>query len=295
MPATDPVRVTLAELIALNAAQPLPLGGRATTGAGHGGRISAVPGRGMEYAESRHYEPGDDPRTLDWRVTARTGRTHTKLFREERERPVLLWVDYRPGMFFATRGAYKAVLAARAAALLAWSARQHGDRVGGAVFGGGERQEVRPALGTRPVLQLLRLLASPPQTPIAAPLDGALERLGRGVRPGSLIFCLSDFRGLGERGEGELCRLARHSDIRLVLFADPLERELPPPGLYPVGDARRQWTLDSGDRRLAADYRQRFAARLQRLQALRRPRLQLLACATTDDPAALLRRALAGG
>ncbi|MEQ8659878.1 MAG: DUF58 domain-containing protein, partial [Gammaproteobacteria bacterium] len=79
----------------------------------HSGQyLSRLRGRGMEYDESRPYQPGDDIRQIDWRVTARTGRPHTKLFREERERPVFLCVDYRHGMFFATQGVFKSVQAA---------------------------------------------------------------------------------------------------------------------------------------------------------------------------------------
>ena len=99
-----------------------------------GAYLSALRGRGMEYDESRPYQAGDDIRTLDWLVTARTGKPHTKLFREERERPVIVAVDYRPAMFFATQGSFKSVQAARCAALLAWRAAQQGDRLGGFIF-----------------------------------------------------------------------------------------------------------------------------------------------------------------
>ena len=94
-------------------------------------------GRGMSFAEVRPYQAGDDIRCIDWRVTARTGKTHTKVYREERERPVLLWVDYRKPMFFGTRNSFKSVVAAKTAALLAWSTAQHGDRLGG--LDGGKR------------------------------------------------------------------------------------------------------------------------------------------------------------
>ena len=88
----------------------------------------------MEFDESRLYQPGDDIRNMDWRVTARTGKPHTKLFREERERPVFVWVDYRAPMFFATQGVFKSVFVARMAALIAWNAVQQGDRIGGLIF-----------------------------------------------------------------------------------------------------------------------------------------------------------------
>jgi uncharacterized protein (DUF58 family) len=102
----------------------------AKTAAGDGQYRTRFRGRGMEFAEVRAYQPGDDVRSIDWRVTARRGKAHTKLFHEERERPVLVAVDYRTPMFFATRGCFKAVQVSRLAALLAWQALGRGDRIG---------------------------------------------------------------------------------------------------------------------------------------------------------------------
>ena len=96
-----------------------------------GANLSVFQGRGMEFDESRSYQPGDDARTIDWRLTARTGAMHTKLFHEERERPVQLLVDLRSGMQFGTRKQFKSVLGATIAAKLAWTAIDGGDRVGG--------------------------------------------------------------------------------------------------------------------------------------------------------------------
>jgi len=88
---------------------------------------SRVRGRGMDFSEVRQYEPGDDVRTIDWRVTARTGKAHTKLFQEEKERPVMILTDQSHGMFFGSVFAFKSVIAAQAAALIAWSALSQGD------------------------------------------------------------------------------------------------------------------------------------------------------------------------
>ncbi len=95
-----------------------------------GNRQSRFRGRGIDFQESRNYQPGDDIRTMDWRVTARTGRPHTKVFQEERERPIIIVIDCNPSMFFGTRVAFKAVIAARLAALIAWAAIRNGDRIG---------------------------------------------------------------------------------------------------------------------------------------------------------------------
>jgi uncharacterized protein (DUF58 family) len=166
--------------------------------------LSRFKGRGMEFAESRPYQPGDDVRNLHWRVMARTGKPFTKLFREERERPVFVWVDLRRRMFFGTRRAYKSVVAARAAALIAWAASRHGDRIGGVLFSDGSHEEIKPARGKAAVLYLIRRLAEHPawDDRDGSHDDGersmrdAMIRLRRVVRPGSLVFLLSDFANL---------------------------------------------------------------------------------------------------
>ncbi|MDH5485082.1 MAG: DUF58 domain-containing protein, partial [Gammaproteobacteria bacterium] len=133
--ADDVTRVRQSTLIGLyRDAQKLPLKPSKIRAHMAGSFLSAFKGRGMEFDESRPYQPGDDIRALDWKVIARTSKPFTKVFREERERPVLLMVDYRRPMFFGTRNAFKSVLAAKAAALLAWSCAQHGDRLGGLIF-----------------------------------------------------------------------------------------------------------------------------------------------------------------
>jgi len=115
-------------------------------------------GRGLDFAESRVYQPGDDVRNMDWNVTARTGQAHTKLFVEEREKPTYLLVDLNPGMWFATRGMFKSMLATRLAVLLAWCAVASNDRVGGIVTAGSWHREIKPLPGRRGVMALIRNL-----------------------------------------------------------------------------------------------------------------------------------------
>ena len=125
-----------------------------------GGYVSRFKGRGMEFDEARLYQPGDDIRSIDWLVTARTGKTHTKVFREERERPVFISVDNRPAMHFATRGVFKSVQAAKIAALLAWVAQHKGDRIGGQIYTDSACQEVKPQNGKHAVLRFLNTLTN---------------------------------------------------------------------------------------------------------------------------------------
>ena len=124
-----------------------------------GAYVSRFRGRGMEFDESRPYQPGDDPRSIDWRVTARSTTAYTKLFREERERPVLVAVDLRSNMHFATQGCFKSVNASRAAALIAWAAHHRGDRLGGLIFGDTSHRELKPRLGRRSALRFVHELA----------------------------------------------------------------------------------------------------------------------------------------
>jgi len=240
-----------------------------------GTRLSGFMPRGMDFEEHRAYQPGDEARTIDWRVTARTGRLHVRLYREERERPVLLAVDVRPPMWFGTRGCYKSVLAARAAALCAWSAASNGDRVGGLTFGLRRHTEVRPAGGPRGVLKLLQALeaAGPPEPGSAAeePAHG-LQRLLRTTRPGSLVAVFSDFRGVGQPEADLLRRLARHAELIIGFVHDPLESELPPAGLYPLADGAggAPLVIDTGGRQKRERWKQAFEQRRQELLELAR-------------------------
>lgn len=234
---------------------------------------SARKGRGMEYSESRPYAVGDDIRSLDWRVMARTGKPHTKLFREERERPVLFWVDFRASMFFATRGRYKSVLAAQLATILAWAAAGNSDRVGGLVFSDGVHHEFKPRRGKRGVLRMIRALVDqhrPPERHLDDPLllSQSLLRLRRVVKPGSLVYLISDFRGLDDNARTQLLQIGRRAEVVILFINDPLERELPPGGRYRISDGEHERVLDTADRRLLHEHHQQFVERLTLLRQI---------------------------
>lgn len=288
------IRPTLDELIGLSQPAAGIALARPTAKALQSGQyLARFKGRGMEFDETRLYTPGDDVRSLDWRVTARTGKAHTKLFREERERPVFLSVDYRASMFFATRGMYKSAMAARLAALIAWSARRHDDRIGGQIFSEAGSTELKPDHGQAAVLRLLKVLVqqSQPATgnPPALALEEALIHLPRHARPGSLVFIFSDFRELTPAGEAAISRLSRHCDGILVMISDPLEQHLPP-GWHRYGDGVTE-RLVHGDRRTQADYAGQFQARQDQVKTLaRRHSLRFVACSTAEPPLTVLTR-----
>ncbi len=155
----SPVSVSQAGLIRLSApARAIALDVLRVNSLQTGAYVSHFRGRGMEFDESRPYQPGDDPRSIDWRVTARSTTAYTKLFREERERPVLVCVDLRSNMHFATRGCFKSVNASRAAALISWAAHHRGDRLGGLIFGDTTHRELKPRLGRRAALRFVHEL-----------------------------------------------------------------------------------------------------------------------------------------
>lgn len=286
------VRVSSQSLIALRQqAESIPLKAIKILAPNSGAYLSPFKGRGMDFEESRMYQPGDDIRNIDWRVTARSGDTHTKVFREERERAVLMWVDLRRPMLFATQGAFKAVQAARAAALLAWSAIQQGDRLGGLIFSEQHHEELRPQRGDRAVLHFIKKLAHHAawQTSenIGAQNDSVVQslvRLRRVTRPGSLVILLSDFQNLDSQAESHLIQLSHHNDVLLLFFHDPLESQLPTGGLYPISDGQNIRLLNTGDAGVCRAHQKKFAQHREYLQTLsRRHGMFFMECATTDS------------
>lgn len=256
-----------------------------------GGFVSRFKGRGMEFDEARLYQPGDDIRSIDWRVTARTGKTHTKIFREERERPVFISVDNRPAMHFATRGVFKSVQAAKVAALIAWTAQQQGDRMGGQVFNESQCQELKPQNGKHAVLRFFNSLIKPSQSiQQQMTLEQALARLFQHARPGSRVYIISDFRGLNERAEHHLAKISRHCDVILIQVFDPLESHLPKKGRFRFTDNHSDVVIDTGDSQRILNYQQRYQKHLDNLQKMsKKLGLAFLQCSTTDNPIDILR------
>jgi len=287
------IRVDAASLIELHrAAQGLPLKIGKISSRQSGNYLSPFKGRGMEFDEVRPYQPGDDIRTLDWRVTARTGKAHTKLFREERERSVLMWVDLRSPMFFATQGAFKSVIAARAAALLAWSAAHHGDRLGGLIFSERQHQEMRPQRGRKAVLHFISRLANHSAWQNNIKGSGvrddtgreAVIRLRRVSRPGSMVFLISDFRDIDKQAESHLGQIARHNDVVAIFIYDPLESELPPAGIYKVSSGDQEMTVNTFSLESRKSYHRRFQQRYEHVREFcHRHGIYFLSCSTTQD------------
>lgn len=288
------VRVALEDLLALSAqAQGVTLAQvRRSAAARTGTHSSRWRGRGVDFRESRIYQPGDDIRHMDWRVTARSGRPHTKLFEEEREHGLLLMIDLNPGMHFGTRVRFKSVQAARAASLLAWMAVANGDRVGAIGFGGGIHAEVKPASGRRGALHVLRALRDWDHAAIdeQESLSSALERARRLLRPGMRLIVLSDGFSADPAAWPMLARFAGRHELGCVLVNDHLELAPPPPGRYAVSMAGTRRMLDFADRRLRNDWPKPFAQMRERMRSeLTRIGARTVEVATDAD----VRRAIA--
>jgi uncharacterized protein (DUF58 family) len=229
---------SLPELVGL---RPLAEGRRTARQGRHGPTgpaLSPLRGRGMEYAESREYVAGDDARHIDWRITARTGRAHTKLFQAERERLTLIVGDTSPALYFGTRVRFKSVQAARAGAIAAWVAARDGDRIA-ALRGSVREPPVTPAAGTRGALRVLDALVrwyrAPPDDD--AGLAVALDHAERLLRPGSRLLVLADPHSVAAIPERRWPVLAQHHEVIVLLMTDPLESD-PPDAVLPFRSAR---------------------------------------------------------
>jgi uncharacterized protein (DUF58 family) len=262
-----------------------------------GSHLAHFRGRGMDYQESRVYQPGDDVRSMDWRVTARTGRAHVKLYEEERERPVMLCLDLRAGMFFGSRGRLKSVVAAQAAAIIGWAAVAQGDRIGAMLFNGAHC-DLPPRGGRHGVLALIRQLVADTD-PVAGMagklhaqgLNAALRRLRRVSRPGSLVLLLSDFHGIDDATSDNLLRLRQHNDVAALQIVDPLEVAAPAPGRYGVVAEGGPGLLDTRSVRVRRAYEDHFNRHHQAIAAcMRRCAIAHLRVSTADDIAADLRK-----
>lgn len=199
-----------------------------------GNWLSSVRGRGLDFAEVRQYQPGDDIRSIDWRVTAKTQKTHTRLFTQERERPVILAADLRSDMFFGSVNCFKSVSCAALMSALAWVALKSKDRVGGLVIGDNRHIELRPKANRKVVLSYIRYLHEYCQqlsSPIAQSTKQDMEqlffKLKQVAKPGSAVYVASDFHDIDTVNFAQLAKISQHCQITFLQISDPLEWQLP--------------------------------------------------------------------
>lgn len=199
-----------------------------------GDYYSPFRGQGLEFEEVRTYEPGDDIRAIDWKVTARMGTPHTKIFREEQERSIILCVDVNVTMRFGTKGTFKSIQAARVAALLGWQATIKHDRLGACLFGDvpGGVHFFSPQRSSKPLLKMFKQLS---QTNINdnapyVPLEEALTHMNKAVPPGALVYIIGNFNLMNPALEKQLNALRKRCDIILIPIDDPIDKDIPAVG-----------------------------------------------------------------
>jgi uncharacterized protein (DUF58 family) len=262
---------------------------------------SRVRGRGLNFEEVRRYLPGDDIRNMDWKVTARTRKPHTRVFTEERDRPQIYVVDQRLSMFFGSKKAMKSVTAAETAALSAWRAFSVGDRVGALVFNDSEMTEIRPHRSRDRVMQILRAVVDyNHQLEIeggieAGPgmLNRALEKAYRFVGHDYLVGVISDFSGADEETRRWITKMAEHNDVILALIYDPLQLELPEKGRMVVSDGNLQIELDVGETKTRKAVTEFFPDRLEHIRGIfRQIAVPVLPIHTADGAAEQIRKLL---
>ena len=266
--------VTLEQLLALRFL-PNPVALRAQNarivGNRAGSKLSKLKGRGVDLAEVRAYQPGDDIRSIDWRVTARTNKPHTKIFREERERPTLIVIDQSQNMFFGSKLRLKSVAVADIAARIAWQTLAAGDRVGGLVVGNEEARLHKPYRTTKAVARLLNDIATLNQalnrnSHRTLSHDDMMLRIRRLARSNYRIFVLSDFSGSLDSWTDHLQKLAKHNSVTAVHIYDPIELQLPPSDHYLVTDGKDRLQFYTGDQGLRSRYKDQFERKVSGLE-----------------------------
>jgi uncharacterized protein (DUF58 family) len=293
--ASNGIELSINELIQYqNKARLIDLAARKSQhGQMSGNYLSRSKGRGMEFDEVRHYQNGDDIRAIDWRVTARTGKTHTKIFREEVERPVLVATDLSSSMLFGSQLLFKSVQAAHLAALVTWHAKGRGDRIGGIVFNEHKHSELKPRSRKEGVLHYLHSLVEThkhtlsldgksqteilPIEQLHATANRAFEencaRLRQLARPGSLVYLLTDGNHISQETIRHLSHISRHCELVVCLISDPLEHDLPSSKYkmnVTVTDGKSRQQLLIGDAASTEKYHQQASILVQQKQDLLR-------------------------
>lgn len=241
-----------------------------------GNQAAVTHGRGMDFAEVRRYQAGDDIRSMDWRVTARTGKPHTKLFKQEREQPVYLFVNLTASMQFGTKVTFKSIIAAQVAALLAWKTVINKDRIGGFIYNDHSNyfSKANPSnQGVLPFLQkIIQLNNSQPTENIKSPsvfdqnvLD-SLRKYHSLLKHGNKIFIISDFCHFDEKEQAIYTRLSSNNHLHFMHIYDVLEAEAPNPNFYSVSNGKTIHQFDSSSMGFQQRYNELFIAEIESLK-----------------------------
>lgn len=254
-----------------------------------GGHRALRKGRGMEFQEVRQYQPGDDVRHIDWRVSARTNETHSKVFSEELDKPVLFVVEQTPACFFGSQHRFKTDQILHLVAVLGWATLNQGDQVGGIVFNHQTSIWVEPKHQQQALMQLfqagLQCQKALKKPAIAQPQDWlkTLNKLLKITRPGQKLVLLGDFINFPKEAQSSLQTLKRHCDINAIHVFDPLEQALPNIGIVRLSDGVNEQQLNAAEADLRTRYAQAYQDDWQKAQQFfARLRIPLLQVSTAD-------------
>lgn len=269
-----------------------------------GGHLSRQQGRGLELSELREYQQGDDIRAIDWRVTARTGTPHTRIYQEEKERPVFILCDQRSSMFFGSQYSFKSVIAAQVASLLAWSALQQGDKIGAFLLGCDQVKDFNARHNAQHVLAIIKQLnefnrrLTAHSHPQQLTFGHYLQQVKRVIKPGSSLYLISDFFDLSSEDHKQLFELRRHNHIVALQVLDPLERDLPSAGQYLISDGVHEGVISTRNQHEQTEYLNAVTFwHEQQAKIFRQLGIQLATLSTHEPPLAALQLAMqmAGG
>ena len=264
-----------------------------------GRHSSRLRGRGLNFEELRHYRPGDDIRTMDWKVTNRTGKPHVRVYTEERERRVYLLVDQRISMFFGSQRAMKSSVAAEIAALAAWRVLGVGDRVGALIFDDQHSYHFTPRRSREAVINILKRLETANAALTAGcqanagQLNIAFDALLRRIAHNALVIYIGDGFGWNEQSDEMVKHLSLHNDLIAVNVFDPAELELPALDELVVSDGENQIVVSGTRQQLQARFEESYLNHVQHMrETLQRFGLPLIEIDTVSDPLHQLLRAL---
>jgi uncharacterized protein (DUF58 family) len=254
-----------------------------------GKHASKLRGRGLDFEEVRQYVKGDDIRNIDWKVTARTRKTHTRVFSEEKEKPALVVVDQSKSMFFGSATRTKSVVAAELAALIAFRVLKQGDRVGGVVFADKGIDVLPPKRDRRNILRFLEKivernheLADSAPVPFEAALRETMQKIRNIVTHDFLVVIISDFHRYSPEVIKFISQVAQHNDVILAKITDPMEKDIPGTKFI-AGDADTQITVDGTSKNIRSRFADGFESDLNTFQnQMKKHRIPVFTINTTE-------------
>ncbi|WP_066220881.1 DUF58 domain-containing protein [Formosa haliotis] len=264
---TDSVFLTLEHLLKyewLNTVLNFKVGTQKSNSVLSGRYASRLRGRGLDFEEARPYVIGDDIRNIDWKVTAKTGVTHTKVFTEEKEKPAFIFVDQSPTMGFGSVNKTKAVIAGELAAISAYKIMKGGDRVGGLVFKGDSYDLTTPKRDQRNMLQFFQHIVDANNSiyehkpfDFSEALKGVISKLQNIITHDFLVIIISDFFRYNKETIQYLSLLSEHNDVVLVKVFDPMEESLPKEKIT-LTNNEKQISISKNRKRIVKDLKEDF-------------------------------------